>query len=497
MKSNFDQNDRALEQVQRYNRRQFLNQAQLGLGAIALGSLSENPAFAGLPQEASGGELQKNALGLPNHQPKAKRVIYMFQSGAPSQFELFDHKPKLEELQNQELPDSIRMGQRLTGMTSGQKSFPLAPSIFKFQKHGNAGTEISELLPYTSEIADDMCVIRSMKTEAINHDPAITFCQTGFQLGGRPSIGAWLAYGLGSVNADLPSYVVMVSRGTGRAAGQPLYDRLWGSGFLPTKHQGVKLRSGNDPVLYLKNPPGCTTQLRREMLDDLGELNRIKHQSAGDPEILTRVAQYELSFRMQASVPELTDISDEPEHVLKMYGPDVHKPGTYARNCLLARRMAERDVRFIQMFHMGWDQHNDLPDHMSKQCKDTDQASAALVKDLKQRGLLDDTLVVWGGEFGRTAYCQGKLTATNYGRDHHPRNYSIWLAGGGVKRGMTYGATDEFSYNITENPVEVFDLNATILHLLGIDHKKLTYRFQGRDFRLTDVHGKVVKDILV
>lgn len=484
-----------LEAVQQFNRQQFLAQSSLGLGAMALGSLA-GPAVLGVNQSDSDGN-SKSTKSFPNFAPKAKRVIYMFQSGAPSQFELFDYKPNLEKMQNQELPDSVRMGQRLTGMTSGQKSFPIAPSVFKFNPCGKSGTMISELLPYTSQIADEMCVIKSMRTEAINHDPAITFCQTGFQLSGRPSIGAWLAYGLGSANSDLPSYVVMVSRGTGRAAGQPLYDRLWGSGFLPTRHQGVKLRSGADPVLYLKNPPGCTTQLRREMLDDIGALNRIKHETVGDPEILTRIAQYELSFRMQSSVPELTDISNEPEHILKMYGPDVHKPGTYARNCLLARRMAERDVRFIQMFHMGWDQHNNLPDHMSKQCRDTDQASAALVKDLKQRGMLDDTIVVWGGEFGRTAYCQGKLLPTSYGRDHHPRNYSIWMAGGGVKPGMTYGQTDDFSYNITENPVEVFDLNATILHLLGIDHKKLTHRFQGRDYRLTDVHGDVVRDILV
>ena len=489
-----ESNDQTLADVQQYNRRQFLARSQVGLGAIALGSLAGQSLFGANSQSAQ--DLQANSLGFPNHKAKAKRVIYMFQSGAPSQFESFDYKPRLEELHKQELPESIRMGQRLTGMTSGQKNFPLASSMFKFKKHGEAGTEVSELFPYTAKIADDMCVIRTMKTEAINHDPAITFCQTGFQLAGRPSIGAWLAYGLGSVNRDLPSYVVIVSRGTGRAAGQPLYDRLWGSGFLPTKYQGVRLRSGKTPVLYLQNPPGCTTNLRREMLDDIGELNRIRHQTVGDPEIMTRIAQYELSFRMQASVPELTDISDEPEHVLKMYGPDVHKPGTYARNCLLARRMAERDVRFIQMFHMGWDHHDNLPDHMSKQCRDTDQPSAALVMDLKQRGLLDDTLVIWGGEFGRTAYCQGKLTADNYGRDHHPRNYSIWMAGGGVKPGLTYGMTDEFSYNIVENPVEVFDLNATILHLLGIEHKKLTYRYQGRDYRLTDVHGNVVNDIL-
>jgi hypothetical protein len=341
-----------------------------------------------------------------------------------------------------------------------------------------------------------MCIIKSMKTEAINHDPAITFCQTGFQLAGRPSIGAWIAYGLGNATEDLPAYLVLVSRGTGRAAGQPLYDRLWGSGFLPGKHQGVKFRSGKEAVLYLKNPSGCTTQLRRDMLDDIAALNRHKLQKTGDPEIETRISQYEQAFRMQASVPELTDISDEPDHVLDLYGPDVRKPGTYARNCLLARKMAEQGVRFIQLFHMGWDQHDNLPDHMSKQCKDTDQASAALVTDLKQRGLLEDTLIVWGGEFGRTAYCQGQFTDTSYGRDHHPRNYSIWLAGGGIKPGLTYGQTDDFSYNITEKPVEVFDLNATILHQLGIDHKRLTYRFQGRDYRLTDVHGKVVTDIL-
>ena len=441
--------------------------------------------------------LEQGLAGLPHFTPRSKRVIYMFQSGAPSQFETFDYKPGLVELQKTELPDSIRMGQRVTGMTSGQKNFLVVPSIFKFAQHGQSGAWISEALPHTSKVADDLCIIRSMKTEAINHDPAITFCQTGFQLAGRPSIGAWLAYGLGSEADDLPSYVVMVSRGTGRAAGQPLYDRLWGSGFLPTKHQGVKFRSGNEPVLYLDNPAGCTTQLRRQMLDNIAELNTIRQAEVGDPEIQTRISQYEMAFRMQSSVPELTDISNEPEHILDMYGPDVRKPGTYARNCLLARRLAERDVRFIQLFHMGWDHHNDLPDHLGKQCKDTDQASAALLTDLKQRGLLDDTLLVWGGEFGRTAYCQGEITETNYGRDHHPRNYSIWLAGGGIKPGMTYGETDDFSYNITANPVEVHDLNATILNQLGVDHERLTYRYQGRDYRLTDVHGKLIRDILL
>ena len=485
------EDSKSLEIVQNLNRRQFLSMSKIGLGAMALNAMSPgNQVFA------RDEDPQQGIPGLPHHAAKAKRVIFMFQSGAPSQFELFDHKPKLVELQKTELPDSIRMGQRLTGMTSGQKSFPIAPSIFKFKQHGESGAWVSELLPHTAKLADELCFIKSMKTEAINHDPAITFCQTGFQLAGRPSIGAWVAYGLGSENQDLPGYVVMVSRGTGRAAGQPLYDRLWGSGFLPTKYQGVKLRGGKEPVLYLDNPHGCTTQLRREMLDGINKLNQQRFEQVGDPEILTRIAQYELSFRMQSAVPDLTDISDESEATLQMYGPDVKKPGTYARNCLLARRLAERGVRFIQLFHMGWDQHNDLPDHMSKQCRDTDQPSAALLFDLKKRGLLEDTLVVWGGEFGRTVYCQGQLTDKNYGRDHHPRNYTIWLAGGGVKPGLTYGETDDFSYNITEKPVEVHDLNATIMHLLGIKHKKLTYRFQGRDYRLTDVHGHVIHEIL-
>ena len=468
-----------LKYAQQFNRRQFVQTSGIGLGAFAVKAL------------------QKKANGIPRPAAKAKRVIYMFQSGAPSQLETFDYKPNLIDIQKTELPDSIRQGQRLTGMTSGQKNFPIAPSKFRFNQHGESGAWVSELLPYTAKVADDLCIINSMQTEAINHDPAITFCQTGFQLAGRPSMGAWVAYGLGTANENLPAYVVMVSRGTGRAAGQPLYDRLWGSGFLPGKHQGVKLRSGQEAVLYLDNPAGCTTQLRREMLDDISSLNQIKSAQVGDPEIETRISQYELAFRMQTAVPEITDISDEPEYILEMYGPDVRKPGTYARNCLLARKMAERDVRFIQLFHMGWDQHNDLPDHMSKQCKDTDQASAALIQDLKQRGMLDDTLVVWGGEFGRTVYCQGKFTDQTYGRDHHPRNFSIWMAGGGIKPGITYGKTDDFSYNVTENPVEVFDLNATILHQLGLDHEQLTWRFQGRDYRLTDVHGRVLQDLIV
>ncbi|TWU00552.1 hypothetical protein Pla108_15040 [Botrimarina colliarenosi] len=473
-----------LSAAQGWNRRHFLQNAIGGLGSAALASIAGSARASASP------------AGLPHHPPRAKRVIYLFQSGAPSQFESFDYKPALAERAGEELPESVRDGQRLTGMTSGQASFPMAPSVFKFGRHGDSGAEISELFPHTAGVADELLIVRSMKTEAINHDPAITFCQTGSQIAGRPSMGAWVAYGLGSLNNDLPSYMVLVSRGTGRSAGQPLYDRLWGSGFLPSAHQGVKFRSGADPVLYLANPAGCSRPERRELLDDLGQLNRVKHQQAGDPEILTRVSQYEMAFRMQTSVPDMTDISDEPEHVLDLYGPDVHRPGTYARNCLLARRMAERDVRFIQLYHMGWDQHNDLPDHMGKQCKDTDQASAALVLDLKQRGLLDDTLIVWGGEFGRTVYCQGELSETNYGRDHHPRCFSLWMAGGGIRGGQTYGATDEFSYNITEKPTEVHDLNATIMHLLGVDHTRLTYKFQGRDFRLTDVHGRVVHDWL-
>jgi hypothetical protein len=420
-------------------------------------------------------------------------VIYLFQSGAPSQIDLFDAKPAIGGKRGIELPDSVRMGQRITTMTSGQKSLPVAPSIFRFSRYGVSGAELSELVPHTAQVVDDLCIVRSMQTEAINHDPAITFVQTGSQLAGRPSMGAWVAYGLGSMNQDLPAFVVLLSRGR---TDQPLYDRLWGSGFLPTRYQGVKLRGGKEPVLYLANPAGCSNQLRRQMLNDLGELNQLHHAETGDPEILTRIAQYELAYRMQSSVPELTDLSGEPKSVLDLYGPDVHKPGSYAANCLLARRLAERGVRFIQLYHMGWDQHTNLPAQIRDQCRDTDQPSAALVRDLKQRGLLEDTLVIWGGEFGRTIYSQGQLTANDYGRDHHPRCFTVWLTGGGIKPGITFGETDDFSYNITRDPVEVYDLNATILYLLGIDHTRLTFRFQGRDFRLTDVHGKVVKGIL-
>ncbi|MGA1238932.1 MAG: DUF1501 domain-containing protein [Limisphaerales bacterium] len=477
--------------AQQMNRRHFLQRAGCSLGSAALPALAGSPA--GRLMGAAGGE---GGLKL-HHKPTAKRVIYLFQSGAPTQLETFDYKPGLDKLHMSELPDSVRMGQRLTGMTANQSSFPVLRSTFSFAQHGQNGAWVSEVLPHTAGIVDDIAIVRSMYTEAINHDPAITFIQTGSQIPGRPSMGAWVAYGLGTANRDLPTFMVMISRGTGRSAGQPLYDRLWGSGVLPSKHQGVKLRSGSDPVLYLSNPAGCSSGTRRQMLDQLRGLNEIRHAEMPDPEILTRIEQYELAFRMQTSVPDLTDISDEPEHILEMYGPDVRRPGTYARNCLLARRMMERDVRFVQLYHMGWDHHDNLPDHLTKQCRDTDQASAALVKDLKQRGLLDDTLVIWGGEFGRTVYSQGKSTATNYGRDHHPRCFSMWLAGGGIKPGLVYGETDDFSYNILDKPVHVNDLNATVLHCLGMDHKRLSVKFQGLDLKLTGVgEHHAVTDLL-
>jgi hypothetical protein len=407
---------------------------------------------------------------------------------------LFERKPALEKYHQTELPASVRMGQRITTMTSGQSAFPCVKSIFKFAQHGKAGTWFSELVPNIASIADDIAVIKTVNTEAINHDPAITFIQTGFQQPGRPCTGSWLSYGLGTMNQNLPGFVVMISNG--KESDQPLYTRLWGSGFLPSEHQGVQFRGTGDPVLYLSNPAGIDASGRRRMLDGLAKLNAKQFQAFGDPEINTRIAQYEMAFRMQTSVPELTDISKESEATLEMYGPDVKKPGTFAYNCLLARRMAERGVSFTQLYHRGWDQHGNLPKRIREQCKDTDQPSAALVKDLKQRGLLDDTLVIWGGEFGRTVYSQGKIEKENYGRDHHGRNFAIWMAGGGIKPGLTYGETDDFCYNITENPVHIHDLNATVMHCLGINHEQLTYRFQGRDFRLTDVHGEVVKGIL-
>ncbi|MBM3725001.1 MAG: DUF1501 domain-containing protein [Acidobacteria bacterium] len=464
-------------------RRHFFGRSALGLGIPALASLL-------------GGELHGEGLaGLPHHAPKAKRVIYLFQSGGPSQIELFDPKPRLKEFAGTDLPDSIRRGQRLTGMSATQLSFPVVPSKFDFKQHGQSGAWVSELLPHTARIADRLTLIRSMHTEAINHDPAVTLFMTGSQIAGRPSMGAWLAYGLGSESKDLPGFVVMISPGQG-GGGQPLYDRLWGSGFLPTRYQGVKFRSVGDPVLYLKNPEGFSAEARRDYLDALGAMNQLKLDEYGDPEIQTRIAQYEMAFKMQTSVPELTDISKEPARTFELYGEDARKPGTFAGNCLLARRLAERGVRFIQLFHRDWDHHGGLPKGIPTRAKETDQASAALVTDLAERGMLDDTLVVWGGEFGRTVYCQGRLTATDYGRDHHPRCFSVWMAGGGVKPGLTVGETDDYSYNIVRDPVHVHDLHATILHCLGVEHTKLTFKFQGRHFRLTDVHGNAVKAIL-
>jgi Protein of unknown function (DUF1501) len=476
------------------NRRTFLQRAGLGVGATALSSLlnPETLSAALTNAAAKNGGLP----GLPHFAPKAKRIIYLFQNGAPSQIDLFDPKPFLDQVHGTDLPESVRKGQRLTTMTSGQKSFPVARSLFKFQQHGQVGAWLSELIPHTAKIADELCVIRSMHTEAINHDPAVTFIQTGSQQAGRPCMGAWMAYGLGSENRDLPAFVVMTSRGSGRKNDQPLYDRLWSAGFLPSRYQGVRFRAGADPVLYLSNPPGFDAGARRDLLDDLARMNQLKLDAYGDPEISTRIAQYEMAFRMQTSVPDLTDLSKEPASTFELYGPDSRKPGTFAYNCLLARRLAERDVRFIQLYHMGWDQHENLPTQIRAQCADTDQPSSALVQDLKARGMLDDTLIIWGGEFGRTVYCQGKLTADNYGRDHHPRCFSIWMAGGGVKKGYTHGETDDFSYNIIRDPVHVHDLNATVQHLMGIDHTRLTYKYQGRHFRLTDVHGELVKPLV-
>ena len=468
-------------------RRSFLGLSSTCLGAAALNSLLNESAIG----QNSGSPLS----GMPHFAPKAKRVIYLFQSGGPSQHELWDYKPKLADMVGNDLPPSVRGNQRVTAMTSGQLSFPIVPSLYKFDQHGESGAWVSELMPHTAKIVDDLAFIKSMHTEAINHDPGITFFQTGAQLAGRPSIGAWLDYGLGSMNEDLPSFVAMVSIGSGNG-GQPLYDRLWGSGFLPTKHQGVKFLASGDPVLYLSNPPGVQVQTRRRFLDDLARLNELTGSEYGDPETSTRISQYEMAYRMQTSVPELNDLSDESQATLDRYGPDVQRPGSFARNCLLARRLAERDVRFVQLFHRGWDQHTRLPSGIRNQARDVDQPQAALVQDLKERGLLDDTLVVWGGEFGRSVYCQGRFTEEVYGRDHHPRCFTMWMAGGGVKPGVTIGETDDFSYNIVKDPVHVHDLHATILHLLGVDHTKLTFHYQGRDFRLTDVHGKIIEPIL-
>jgi hypothetical protein len=467
-------------------RRHFFGIQSTGLGVAALASLLNRDLRAGQ-------RVQHGLPGLPHFPPRAKRVIYLFQSGGPSQMELFDYKPRLKEFQGADLPESIRGGQRLTGMSASQSSFPVVPSKFEFAQRGQSGAWVSELLPHTAAIADKLTFIKTVNTEEINHDPAVTMLQTGFRLGGRPSMGAWVSYGIGCETDDLPAFCVMISNSGG---GQPLYDRLWGSAFLPSRYQGVKFRSEGDPVLYLSNPRGFSADNRRSFLNALGELNRTAFDEFGDPETIARVEQYEMAFRMQTSVPELTDISKEPAHTFELYGEDARKPGTFAANCLLARRLAERGVRFIQLYHRDWDHHGQLPANLPKRCKDVDQASAGLVQDLEQRGMLKDTLVIWGGEFGRTVYCQGRLTATDYGRDHHGRCFTVWLAGGGMKPGITLGETDDYCYNIVKDPVHVHDLQATILRILGIDHKRLTYRFQGRDFRLTDVAGNIVGPVL-
>ncbi len=471
------------------NRRHFLGKMAMGVGGAALGSLLI-PDLLKEPQTVS----DELPLGIKHFASKAKRIIMLTQNGAPSQLESFDYKPKLREMFGEDLPDSIRQGQRLTGMTANQKNFPLVGSKFDFKQYGKSGTWVSDLFPNIAKITDDICVIKSMHTDAINHDPALTFLQTGSQQGNRPSMGSWFSYGLGNENKNLPAFCVLLSKGSGN--GQGVYSKLWSNGFLDSTHQGVQLSASEDPILYLNNPKGMDKAQRKKMLDNLAELNNLGHAEFGDPEIHAKIKQYEMAFRMQTAVPEITDLSKEPAHVTEMYGSDSLIPGTYASNCLLARKLSESGVRFVQLYHQGWDQHRNLIRDMPKQAMDVDQASAALITDLKQRGLLDETLVIWGGEFGRTNYCQGRLTKNSYGRDHHPRAFSMFMAGGGVKGGTSYGKTDEFGYNIIENPVHIHDLHATIMHLMGLDHEKLTYKHLGRRFRLTDVHGHVVKDIL-
>lgn len=470
------------------DRREFLLRTASGLGAVALSSLFGNPAL-GSPTETQLLTTLQQTIA-----PKARRVVYLFMAGGPSQFETFDYKPKLAGLAGKPLPDSVRQGQRLTGMSANQAVLPIAPSAYAFRQYGASRSWVSELLPYTAQVVDELCVIKSMFTEQINHDPAITFFQTGHQLPGRPSIGSWVSYGLGSENQNLPAFIVLVSKNA--AKDQPLYARLWGNGFLPSEYQGVQFRSGKDPVLFLNNPDGYDGPDRQQMLGYLAQLNQLQNETWGDPEVNARIAQYEMAFRMQTSVPEVMDTSQEPDAIFDLYGPDSRDKGSFAANCLLARKLLEKDVRFVQLYHQGWDHHGSLPQSIKKQCQQTDQATAALLVDLKRRGLLDDTLVIWGGEFGRTVYSQGKLETTNYGRDHHPRCFTMWMAGAGVKAGFTYGQTDDFSYNILKDPVHVHDLQATLLYLLGIDHEQLTYKYQGRRFRLTDVHGKVIKGIL-
>jgi hypothetical protein len=479
-----------LEHRLNINRRRFLSRLSLGVGSVALGSLLIPDLFSGIGSDSEADFVP----GLPNFAPKAKRVIYLFQDGAPSQLESFDYKPKLREMMGQELPPSVRGSQVLTGMTALQKSFPLIGSFYDFKQYGESKAWVSDLFPHIGKIADDICIIRTMNTDAINHDPALTFFQTGAQQGNRPSMGSWVSYGLGSENKNLPAFTVLLSKGKGN--GQGVYSKLWSNGFLDSIHQGVQFSSGENPVLYLNDQEGITRNDRRKMLDKLAELNELSYKEFGDPEINTKIQQYEMAYRMQSAVPEIMDVSKEPDDIVKMYGPDCLVPGTYAANCLLARKLSENGVRFVQLYHQGWDQHSNLPKEMAGQAMDVDQASAALVTDLKQRGLLDETLVIWGGEFGRTNYSQGKLNKDNYGRDHHPRCFSIWMAGGGIKSGITYGESDEFGYNIIKDPVHVHDFHATLLNQLGIDHKKLTFKSQGRRYRLTDVAGNVVKGII-
>lgn len=479
-----------LESRLNINRRKFLSRLSLGIGSVALGSLLIPDLFSG-----SGADAEADFVpGIPNFAPKAKRVIYLFQDGAPSQLESFDYKPKLREMMGQELPASVRGNQILTGMTAKQSSFPLVGSFYDFKQYGESGAWVSDLFPHIGKIADDICIIRSMNTDAINHDPALTFFQTGAQQGNRPSMGSWVSYGLGSENKNLPAFTVLLSKGKGN--GQGVYSKLWSNGFLDSIHQGVQFSSGENPILYLNDPEGLNRHERRKMLDNLAALNDINYKQFGDPEINTKIQQYEMAYRMQTAVPEIMDVSKESDDIVKMYGPECLIPGTYAANCLLARKLSENGVRFVQLYHQGWDQHSNLPQEMAGQAKDVDQASAALVTDLKQRGLLDETLVIWGGEFGRTNYSQGKLEKANYGRDHHPRCFSVWMAGGGIKPGMVYGESDDFGYNIVKDPVHVHDFHATMLNQLGIDHKKLTFKSLGRRYRLTDVAGNVVKGII-
>lgn len=475
------------------DRRHFLTKTAMGMGSLALGSLFfSDKLLASSPEQAM--MVNGGIPGLPHHAPRAKRIIYLFQAGGPSQLDLYDYKPRLSDMHGKDLPASIRGEQRLTGMSANQSIFPVTDSAFSFKQYGESRAWVSELMPHTAEVVDELCFIKSMVTEQINHDPAITFMQSGHQLAGRPSMGAWLSYGLGSDNQNLPAFVVMVSKNA--VLDQPLYARLWGNGFLPSQHQGVQFRSGKDPVLYLSNPENYEGHDRREMMDHLKALNEVQFDMYGDPEISARISQYEMAFRMQTSVPEISDLSDEPDHIFELYGEESRDPGTYAANCLMARRLIEKDVKFVQLYHQGWDQHGNLPGNIRNQCKKTDQANAALIKDLKQRGLLEDTLVVWGGEFGRTVYSQGTLTADNYGRDHHPRCFTMWMAGAGVKPGFTYGETDDFGYNVVKDPVHIHDFHATLMHLFGIDHEQLIFKHQGRRYRLTDVHGHVVPDLL-